>query len=102
VLRVFNIGAASINDLVVRFPGSTVTFGTVPAGATTSFQKVPSGVYGYAAYDFRADSIVIRQLVLDWTGEEPLDGEDFTFSLEMTPGPTGAPSLRLVAVTREK
>ena len=101
-LRVANIGADSINELVIRFPGSVVTFGNVLPGTTTTYRQVAGGVYGYGAFDFVVDSVIVRQPVIDWVGESPMEGEAFTYTLELITGPSGKPTIRLAAVGRDK
>lgn len=89
-LRIRNSGAVDIVGLVVLFPGPTadalarrVTFGTVPAGATTDYQAVPAGVYRYAAYEYQLDGRGVSQPVIDWVGESPLAGRQFTYQIEL-------------------
>ena len=60
-------------------------YGDVPAGATTDYVEMPGGVYGYAAYDFELDGAMTQQAVIDWVGEKPLSGSDFTYTLLFNP-----------------
>lgn len=101
-LRVLNSGAVAINGLVILFPASAVTFGIVPAGTTTTYLQVPNGVYAYGAFQFIVDGILIRQPVVDWVGESPLDGRAFTYSLELVTSPSGGSMIRLTKVSREE
>ena len=83
-LRVVNSGSTDIMGLTVLFPGSTaVEFGDVPAGHTTEYQDVPSGVYRYAAYRYMLDSRLVTQPVRDWVGESPMEGERFTYRIDL-------------------
>jgi hypothetical protein len=96
-LRIVNAGSSDITGLVVLFPGVTalaeaipVEFGDVPAGTTTEYRHVPSGVYRYAAYDYTLDGRTVQQPVVDWVGETPMPGARFAYSilldLEKQPG----------------
>ncbi len=84
-LRITNQGAVAITALTVLFPDVRLDFGDVAPGATTAYQDVPSGVFAYAAYDFEIDGQVKRQPVIDWMGETPLAGIDFTYQLYFDP-----------------
>ena len=76
-LRVTNTGTRTIHALKVIFPSNEIYFGDVPAGATTEYLWVPSGVYRYSAYEFVMDGEPYMVPVIDWTGEEPQPGELF-------------------------
>ncbi len=72
------------------FPGKTadaeavrVEFGDVPAGGTTGYRDVPSGVYPYAAYQYRLGDRVVTQPITDWIGESPPEGNKFTYRLAL-------------------
>lgn len=87
-LRVVNSGTVDIHRLYVLFPGPTaeseatrIGFGNIRAGETTNYQQVPSGVYRYAAYQYTLNSQTISQPVVDWVGENPLAGVDFTYRI---------------------
>lgn len=80
-LRIINNGSYDVANLVVIFPGDRIGFGTVPAGETTEYKEVLNGVYRYAAYQFLIDEKVISQDVIDWMGENPMDGNSFTYTI---------------------
>ena len=89
-LRITNSGDTDIVGLVVLFPGSSpnaeasrVEFGNIPAGQTSEYQNVPSGVYRYAAYEYVLDGREEGQFVVDWVGETPMVGKKFTYQLEL-------------------
>ena len=84
-LRITNSGAEPIDDLVVLFPGEEVAFGDVAPGETTEYKAVGEGVYRYAAYRFQVDGQEITQPVIDWVGEEPVQGDAFTYVLDYDP-----------------
>ena len=73
-LRITNSGDTDIKGLVVVFPAgqgwdagiSRIEFGDIPAGQTSEYQNVPSGVYRYAAYEYVLDGDEVRQPVIDW------------------------------------
>jgi hypothetical protein len=60
-----------------------VTFGSVPVGTTTPYKKVSRGVYGYGSYQFTVDGATVEQPVIDWVGERPREGKDFTYRLKI-------------------
>ena len=104
-LRVMNSGRQAIRGLVVLFPGlraespaTRVEFGDVPAGVTTEYESAPSGVYGYAAYEYTVDGAVVSQAVVDWVGESPLDGAKFTYRVELDPNGTPGRQIELKGV----
>ena len=87
-LRITNSSNVEIAELVILFPGPTwdseasrVEFGTIPAGQTTNYVDVPSGVYRYAAYEYTLNGHTVRQPVIDWVGESPMAGKKFTYQL---------------------
>ncbi len=89
-LRITNSGHENIKSLVVLFPGKTadaqavqVEFGNVPAGTTTEYREVPSGVYGYAAYRYSLGGRELMQPVVDWVGETPMQGQKFTYQIAL-------------------
>ncbi len=91
-LRIENAGPEDITGLVVLFPGPTadslalrVEFGDVPAGHTTDYREVPGGVYNYAAYEYTWQGQLVMQPVVDWVGESPRPGKDFTYRLHLDP-----------------
>lgn len=84
-LRITNAGTVPIQNLVVLFPEERVEFGDVPAGATTDYRPVANGVYNYAAYSFDLAGSNVGQPVIDWMGEEPLEGEAFTYVIDLDP-----------------
>lgn len=105
-LRITNSGGEDIHDLVVLFPGATadavaihVEFGDVRAGETTGYRDVPSGVYRYAAYEYMVDSRVVNQAVVDWVGESPMQGERFTYSIQLNTTKVPGNQVELVQVS---
>ena len=89
-LRITNRGSSDITGLVVLFPGSSpeaeatkIEFGDLPAGQTSTYRSVPSGVYAYAAYNYRIGDREVIQFVTDWVGESPLAGKKFTYLLAL-------------------
>ena len=87
-LRITNSSDVDIAELVILFPGPTwdseasrVEFGNIPAGQTTKYEDVPSGVYRYAAYEYTLNGHTVRQPVIDWVGESPMTGKNFTYQV---------------------
>jgi hypothetical protein len=72
-LPITNSGTDSVKNLTVQFPHDQIPFGDIPAGTTTEYKEVPSGVFPYAAYRFEMDGQPITQPVIDWVGEEPIE-----------------------------
>ncbi len=104
-LRIVNSGSQNIAGLSVLFPGPTadsmaihVEFGDVPAGQTTGYREVPSGVYRYAAYEYVLEGRLVSQPVTDWVGESPMAGHQFTYRIELDPAKQPGGQIRLVEV----
>ena len=84
-LRITNTSGIDLDQVVVIFPDERITFGPLAAGATSDYQPVRHGVYGYAAYEVTFDGQTINQPVLDWMGATPLQGEAFTYAVTVDP-----------------
>jgi hypothetical protein len=103
LLRVTNVGTANVAGLVVLFPGERIAFGDLPGHGSTSYRSAAKGVFPYAAYEFQVSGRVQSQPVTDWVGERPMDGEAFTYSIELVEGrQSSAPVVRLVDVRRDR
>ena len=100
-LRITNSGPGSIGDLTVVFPRDKVFFGNVPAGGTTKYLMVPGGVYRYSAAFFSANGKNGNLLVMDWGGEAPMEGQAFTYTVQVVEGQY-SPNFRIVNVKRDK
>jgi hypothetical protein len=100
-LRVINVGSRELEDLVVLFPHQRVEFGSLAAGFATPYRVVPDGVFRYAAYEFRVGGRVQHQPVIDWVGEEPMEGRAFTYSIELVNTPSSGLTIRLVSTRRD-
>ena len=105
-LRITNSSDLDISGLVILFPGPTsdseasrVEFGNIPAGQTTEYQDVPSGVYSYAAYKYTLDGRVISQFVTDWVGEKPMAGKKFTYQIVLDSQKVEGDQITLVTVS---
>lgn len=109
-LRIHNSGTADIRGLTLLFPGETprardvvrVAFGDIAAGATSAYLPVPSGVYRYAAYEYRRAEAAMSQSVVDWMGEQPLEGTHFTYRLELDPQAVPGAQITLLEVITEQ
>jgi hypothetical protein len=84
-LRIRNSNALPLDRAVIIFPDERITFGPVPAGATSAYQPVQQGVYGNAAYEVTFAARTIQQPVVDWIGAQPLAGSAFTYVLVIDP-----------------
>ena len=82
-LRITNASDLALDRVVVIFPKEQITFQAVAPGATTAYQSVSNGVYGYAAYEITFDGRTVKQNVLDWMGEVPMHGSAFTYVLSV-------------------
>lgn len=109
-LRIHNSGSEDIHDLTLLFPGKTarardvvrVAFGDIAAGATSAYLPVPGGIYRYAAYEYRRDGAAMSQSVVDWIGEQPLAGSQFTYRLRLDPQAVPGAQITLVDVVTEQ
>jgi len=100
-LRLINAGSSSVRDLVILFPKDRIDFGDLPSGATSAYQSIPNGVFRYAAFRGGVDGVAINQPVIDWVGEEPLEGDAFTYTIDVVRSPTGNLAIRLIGVSRD-
>ena len=85
-LRILNQSNVSLSDLIVIFPEDRIEFGDVPSGTETEYIAVPNGVYAYAAYSVTIDGRKYEQPVIDWVGEAPIQGNDFTYVIDVDRG----------------
>jgi hypothetical protein len=101
-LRIVNAGTTPVMQLSVLFPQDDIAFGDVAPGAMTEYRTVPRGVYRYAAYRFTRDGMPTLQPVIDWVGEQAMDGEAFTYTIAMTADPSGRTAITLAIVSRDR
>ncbi len=108
-LRVENVGQVDLTSLVVLFPGETamsearrVVIGDVAAGVVSSYVDAPAGVYRYAAYEYILNGKTVNQFVIDWVGEEPVVGSQFTYRLRLDPTKVQGDQVELVAVNVDR
>jgi hypothetical protein len=103
LLRIRNLGAVDLHNLVVIFPDQRIAFGDVPAGATSEYRPAPGGVYRYAAYEVEIGGQFYQQPVIDWVGETPMPGDAFTYTLDADPARQQAGDLlvRVVEVSQD-
>jgi len=102
-LRIVNEGRADIKGLAVLFPGATamaeatqIPFGDVAVGETTAYREVPSGVYRYAAYMYLLEGKTVTQPVIDWVGESPMAGTQFTYRIKLDLGKVQGNQMELI------
>jgi hypothetical protein len=91
-----------IENLIVLFPEEKIEFGAVPPGTTTEYKPVSKGVYGYAAYSYDLEGTNIGQPVIDWVGEEPMEGTDFTYVIDLDPSRDPVMRIQLQNVQRDR
>jgi hypothetical protein len=101
-LRITNAGAATVTKLTVLFPMDQIEYGDIAPGATTAYRPVPNGVYRYAAYRLEVNGQTVTQPVLDWVGEEPIDGAAFTYTIALDSSRPRLQIVRLISVTKEE
>jgi hypothetical protein len=97
-LRITNNGKMTVENFSVLFPEDEIQFGSISPGVTTSYQDVPNGVYGYAAYRFDVDGEIITQSVTDWVGEVPLGGDTFTYVITFSSSRSQWEMVKLIEV----
>jgi WD40 repeat protein len=84
-LRIINQSNILLHNLVIVFPDERIAFGNVPGETTTAYRYVPQGVYRYAAYNVEVNGQKYEQPVVDWVGETPMQGENFTYIIDVDP-----------------
>ena len=98
-LRIQHNGGAAVEKLVVIFPEGRVEFGPIQPGETTEYKEVPGGVYAYAAYETTIDGKLYQQPVIDWVGEQPVEGKSFTWLIDVEPNRGQMEVVQLVKAT---
>jgi hypothetical protein len=101
-LRITNSGTVPIENLTVIFPDERIPFGDIAAGATTDYADVPKGVYNYAAYELEVNGQLVTQPVIDWVGEEPIEGSEFTYTIDFDPSRPALQVVQLLNVTKDR
>jgi len=103
-LRIINQNDIALHNLVVIFPDERIEFGDVPGEATTEYRGVSQGVYPYAAYDVEVNGQKYEQPVVDWVGETPMPGENFTYAIDVDPDrwQTESQVIQLVQVSTDQ
>lgn len=107
-LRISNVGDTPIQDFTLLVPGTTtavltrINFGNIDAGQTTTYQMIPGGVYRYAAYEYTLDGETVFQAVVDWVGEEPLPGKQFTYQIALDETKVKGDQIQLVNVLTDR
>ncbi len=98
-LRIKNSGTMAVENLTVYFPEDEINFGDIAASTTTEYQDVPNGVFGFAAFRFELDGQVSLQPVEDWVGEVPLQGNNFSYTIDFNPNRSPWGMVRLIDVS---
>ncbi len=108
-LRIKNIGSENIYDLQILFPGDTadaeairIRFGDIPVGGITEYRSAPGGVYRYAAYEYLSNGRLVNQPVMDWMGESPLQGEQFTYRIALDSNMVIGNQIQLIEIVIDK
>lgn len=100
-LRIKNDSAAPITNLRILFPDQQISFGNVAPNSTTAYQVFAKGVYRYAAYQYDWNGQTVTQPVIDWVGEQPMQGDSFTYTLHFDPTWVQGAQVQLTHVTRD-
>ena len=101
-LRIRNTGTIAIEALRVGFVESRTNFGDVPVSASTDYIEVPGGVYSYSSFRFVYQGTERIQPVIDFVGEEPMDGERFTYDVQLILRMQGEPFVTIQNVSRDR
>ena len=100
-LRIRNVASVPIESLVVQFPDEAIEFGTVAPGATSDYRGTSKGVYPYSAFRARVNGATIAQPVIDWLGAEPMDGDAFTYVIDVI-RVSDRPVINIVTTTKDR
>lgn len=81
-LRVANNSNINFSSVVVGFPQSEASYGTIPAGKATEYHQVDA-VYSYGYVKVKADESTYKIQPIDFVGEEPLGNGYYTYKLNI-------------------
>jgi hypothetical protein len=84
-LRINNQGPLPIRGLEVIFPDERLSFGDVPVGATTEYQRVLVGVFRFAIIRHQHGKRLTGNSVTDFVGETPLGLGAYTYEIMVEP-----------------
>ena len=98
-LRIQNVGAEPILQLVVAFPEEAVLYGDIAPGEITKYQDFILGVWGHAAFGRVWQGRTLLPRTIDWVGDRPSPG-DFTYQVSIEPD-LPREYVRLVAFVRD-
>lgn len=101
-MRITNAGTKPITNLVVLFPDQEIPFGNIPPNTTSEYKVFPKGVYAYAAYRYDVNGESVTQPVIDWVGEQPMQGNAFTYTVTYNPNGPQMQRVQLVNVARDQ
>ena len=85
-LRIKNHGPLPIRGLTVAFPSERLEFGDVPAGVTTEYQDVQSGVFPYAVLLHQHQDRIVGNSITDFAGVRALERGAYTYEVTVEPG----------------
>jgi len=103
-LRIINQSSIPLHNLVVVFPDERIVFGDIAGGTTTEYRDIQKGVYRYAAYNVEVNGQTYEQPVVDWVGETPMPGENFSYTIDVDPArwQTEGQVIQLVKVSKDQ
>ena len=76
--RITNTSPVAIEQAIVLFPNERLVFGPLGPHSTSPYQNVEQGVYRDASYEIMMNGQTLQLPVIDWSGEEALQGQTFT------------------------
>jgi len=81
-LRVRNSTGQDLEAIKVRAPGMSARYGSLAAGKTSRYHRVPH-VYNFPYAEALLDGTLIRQMPRDFVGEEPIEPGSYTYELTL-------------------
>ncbi len=83
-IRFRNASALDLHDFVYQSGGEPLVFARIPAGTTTAYRLVDRS-YSYGFIEFRVDTLRYVQQPIDYVGETPLSGGQYTYTITVDP-----------------
>ncbi len=84
-IRVENVSASVMEDVLVWFPDQRVVYGDVEPGGTSAYEVVREAYrYAYVETVVQGDTLALQPI--DYVGESLLDGGRYTYRLTLFEG----------------
>ncbi len=84
MIRVANGGDVELQEVLVKFPSQTETYGNISPGQTTAYRKIDKA-YRYARIHALVNGKEAVLMPTDYVGEELLSGGNYTYVLKNNP-----------------